>query len=291
MGVDAVVAQSDRVLHLDYRNNEVRVRIIAITRLRALETRENFIKLLGEPELDEPTTSVPFLTWTGRAQHARLHHVDPDPWEAVRDNYPPLVAEELDEVSAMVAPNEGEGSLIILAGKPGTGKSSFIKTLMRSWSNWAEFSVLLDPEEVFGSSAAILDLADAAPISGKKRGFRVLLIEDVPPELLTGRAGASSALSRLLSLSDGLLASGMRLITVISTNSEVREISPALLRAGRLRKLVGFRPFLATEAADWLAIDGVVPDGEMTIADLYETSRLGHLPEGSSQAQMFGTYL
>jgi hypothetical protein len=291
IGVDAVIVKDDRVVWLDYRSNELRMRILGLTRLAALQTRENFLKLLGAPEADEPSSAVPFLTWTGRASNARLQHVDPAPWAVVRENYPPLVAEELDEISAMAAPRDGEGSLFILAGKPGTGKSSFIKTLMRSWSQWAEFSVLLDPEEVFGSSAALLDLAEAPPISGKKRGWRVLLIEDVPPEILTGTSGASSSLSRLLNLSDGLLASGMNLITIISTNSEVSGITPALLRAGRLRKLVTFRPFLATEAAEWLKTAGVVPEGEMTLADLFEASRLGHLPVGSTQSQSFGTYL
>jgi hypothetical protein len=72
-------------------------------------------------------------------------------------------------------------------------------------------------------------------------------------------------------------------LILLTTNSELETLHPALVRPGRCLAVTDFHRFNVAEANDWLAGGGATPTGGETLAELYalrgDLERLGTLPE------------
>ena len=86
------------------------------------------------------------------------------------------------------------------------------------------------------------------------------------------RDDVGPALSRLLNSTDGLSEHGKQTLVLVTTNSPVHQLHPALIRPGRCRAIVEFTPFTESEANDWLPDDVEPVKGQRTLAELCVTA-------------------
>jgi hypothetical protein len=103
-----------------------------------------------------------------------------------------------------------------------------------------------------------------------QRKWCLLLIEDCD-ELITQNAKQASgqALSRLLNLTDGLLAQGRNVLIGLTTNEPVGKLHPAMIRPGRCLAQIEVGALTYPEATGWLGGTAGVRSGGMTLAELY----------------------
>jgi len=233
---------------------------------------------LPAPPVRQPLNdSVPVRIWSrgpvgGRARRRRL---DIYPWERIRPNYPNTVENQLEELTSLTAPPNA-GRLILFHGQPGTGKTTAIKALFKAWEPWCEAHYLLDAETAFTDPEYLLDLL--APAMSSERGrvgqpsgkWKLVVAEDSDEFLRAdARRAAGSSLGRLLNASDGILGQGAKTIFLLTTNENLKELHPALIRPGRTMAQIEFQSLSAPEANEWLGGIATV-DRPVTLAELFE---------------------
>jgi hypothetical protein len=120
-----------------------------------------------------------------------------------------------------------EEGLILLHGKPGTGKTSYLKNLIDN----TERKVVYMPSELVSEmgSPGFLDALF------KMKGS-VLIIEDAEQAMFErgGSGSDSAAVSTLLNVTDGFLAGVLQLTVICTFNTKWSNIDKALTRKGRI---------------------------------------------------------
>jgi SpoVK/Ycf46/Vps4 family AAA+-type ATPase len=158
-------------------------------------------------------------------------------------------------------------SVIILIGKPGTGKTTFIKNLIHR--SGGDAKVTYD-EKVMSDDSLFAGFIES--------DARFMIMEDAD-SFLMAREDGNTMMYRFLNVSDGLIsAEGKKL--VFSTNlPAVHDIDAALMRPGRCFDVVEFRSLTRDEALKVAAETGVsLPDGsEFTLAEIFNV-----MPSGES---------
>jgi len=134
-----------------------------------------------------------------------------------------------------------KSGLIILHGKQGTGKTSYLRHLIQS----------NEKQIIYLSADIVSQLSDPhfVPFLIKHKDS-IFIIEDCE-ELLMARNGSkniNSGLINILNMSDGLLGDALNLKFICTFNAPLKDIDKALLRKGRLVARYEFNNLTAEKA-------------------------------------------
>ncbi|MAO64839.1 MAG: hypothetical protein CL666_07540 [Balneola sp.] len=160
-----------------------------------------------------------------------------------------------------------DSGLYLLHGQPGTGKTSFIKTVLSKVKNKA---IYITPG--FADQLASPDLIGVL----MDHPGSVLVIEDAETVLMKRAADNSNAVSNLLNLTDGFPADFLKLNIICTFNTKLDDIDPALLRGGRLKGIHEFTKLSipkAHELADHLGKE-IEITRPMTLAEVCNVGSL-----------------
>jgi hypothetical protein len=134
---------------------------------------------------------------------------------------------------------KNDKGLVLLHGKPGTGKTSYIRYLIAS----VKKDVIFLPPNM----ASCITNPDLISILMNKPNS-IFVIEDAENIVIDRERAESSPVSALLNISDGLLSDCLNIQIICSFNTELAKVDNALLRKGRLIAKYEFKELGLTKA-------------------------------------------
>ena len=197
-------------------------------------------------------------------------------WQEIAMNYPERVRPQLSETMQLQESSILASRLMLWRGLPGTGKTWAVRALMREWLDWCTFHYVVDPGLFFSNANYMLSLlSKISEVGGAEehRKWSLIILEDAGEFIARdSRHQYGQALAKLLNLSDGLLGQGQKLLFLITTNEELQNLHPAIVRHGRCLANLEFSEFSELEAREWIESHGYTPSSsakKMTLSDLY----------------------
>lgn len=192
-----------------------------------------------------------------------------------KENYSSNVVELYNYTLKQFNSDHPSGKLLILNGLPGTGKSYVIRSLM---CDLKDATFLLVPPDMLDSLIKP-DFIEAILNASKNKfskGPLYLIVEDADQALLPRGTDNMAVISTLLNLTDGLLGDALNIRIIASTNANKLEIEQAMLRPGRLCKLIKFDKLNVAQANDILknlnSSTSKVFDKDVVLADIYSAA-------------------
>jgi len=142
----------------------------------------------------------------------------------IEDNYNDDFMETHKIIHKKLSKNNEKG-LVLLHGKPGTGKTSYLRYLI---STVKKKVIFLPPNMALGiTNPNLLSILIDNPNS-------IFVIGDAENIVMKRENGDSSSVSALLNISDGLLSDCLNIQIICSFNTDLSKVDSALLRKGRL---------------------------------------------------------
>lgn len=155
---------------------------------------------------------------------------------------------------------ENDAGLILLYGKPGTGKSSIIKSLIND-----------NPETnfIFVDSSVCDSISDGLFLDFLQENRNAVIVFEDCEKLLIDREEGNETIGTILNLTDGILAETMKIKFICTFNSSLKKIDSAVLRKGRMSLKYEFKEL------DVNKVKEIYPEatGPMTLADAYHAKK------------------
>lgn len=156
--------------------------------------------------------------------------------------------------------DESESSVLLLIGERGTGKSTFIRTLLKEMKRSRNYVI---------SSEAALRSNHIGPWLDGLGINNLVAIEDAD-NFISKREDGNLNMSQILNLTEGVMKSNIKIIFSTNLNS-LNKVDGALLREGRTFKILTFSRLTKEEAMVVRAVKGKseinLPEGDYTLAE------------------------
>ncbi len=239
------------------------------------------------PVLQQDGLDVRYWNWDGDYADSRTRRAQYPTFEDIQDNFPQEILPEVSRLAHM-DPESITSKLVMLYGRPGTSKTTFIRSLVGSW-NWCKFEYVTDPEAFLGYATYLMDVGER-----DSSGWRCIILEDCDSLITTtAKAQHGTSISRLLNTLDGFIGQSWNLIFVITANETVDSLNPALTRPGRCLSQIQFVPFSVKEANEWLKKKGSskTVNSPTTLAELYAKLNQSEPIQTTKELTTTGMYL
>lgn len=199
--------------------------------------------------------------------------------------------------------DDSEKGIILLHGTPGTGKSFYIRRLIRDLMRRNK-KILYMPNNMVdllgtpGFNNFLLDYVEDAIEEGNRKGL-LMIIEDAEKVLLKRESNpyGGSGVSNILNSTDGILNDFLSIQILATFNTNIENIDEAIMRKKRAISIKEFGKLSKEDAQrliDHLEIEFTAEE-DMSLADIYSIKQeeedkilLGDKDKGKSKPMGFG---
>lgn len=176
--------------------------------------------------------------------------------------------QEIDQIIKSALSTDTSG-LILLHGMPGTGKTTYIKSLLTMYPDKSFIFIPID----FVNELLKPDFVSFM-IAHKNA---VLVIEDAEKVIASREQGnRESVVSTILQLTDGLFSDYLNIKIICTFNTNIANIDQALLRKGRLIAFYEFKPLDLSKTNQLLEqLNLPTTDEPLTVSEIYNRNTRG----------------
>ena len=163
-----------------------------------------------------------------------------------------------------------ESGLILLYGKPGTRKTTYIKSLISKFK---------DANFIFIQNEFVKYLLDPDFISFLLRQRNSVLVIEDAEKVISSRENSKdqSVVSTILQLTDGLFSDYLNIKVICTFNTSLAKVDSALLRKGRMIARYEFDKLTLEKTNKLLTTRNAEPSFEgLTVADIYNIDEMSY---------------
>ena len=197
----------------------------------SIDNKNSIIELINESKYVKPTEVCFHMIVSSDELYLRKMDLEDKSEYDMNLLYNNDLFDEFPKIENFIQ-NDATG-LMLFHGIPGTGKTNFIKEIIRRYPNQ---SFIYIPNKLFGS----IDSINFVNFFIENKNS-ILIIEDAEA-LLVDREKGNFSISTLLNLTEGLLGEALKIKVICTFNCEIGKIDKALTRKGRLKFLYEFKP-------------------------------------------------